>query len=252
MEFLQAFLDLVLHVDAHLLELVTEYGAWIYLILFIVVFCETGLVVTPFLPGDSLLFAAGVLAGSGTMTYPCVLAIFLCAGVSGDAVNYLIGRHVGPAIFRRNSRLIRKEYLLRAHAFYVRHGGKAIVLARFVPIVRTFAPFVAGIALMHPHIFFFYNIIGCMLWVGGLVSAGFFLGNLEFVRHNFSIVVYLIILVSLLPIIIGMIRSRLGGGGADRKAREEEENRLAEEAFFAETGKDGREAATSREGGEGR
>ena len=240
MEILQAFVDLILHVDAHLLELVAEYGTWIYLILFVVVFCETGLVVTPFLPGDSLLFAAGVLAGSGSMTYACVLAIFFCAGACGDAVNYMIGRHVGPAIFRRDSRLIRKEYLLRAHAFYVRHGGKAIVLARFVPIVRTFAPFVAGVALMRPHVFFFFNITGCALWVGGLVSSGFFLGNLEFVRQHFSVIVYLIILVSVIPVAVGMFRSRFGARREDLQARVEEENRLAEAAFHAESGRQDR------------
>nr|MCR5257028.1 VTT domain-containing protein [Desulfovibrio sp.] len=150
MDLLHFFTDFILHVDAHLLELVNAYGAWIYLILFTVVFCETGLVVTPFLPGDSLLFAAGVLAGTGAMgCIPC-MGIFLLAGALGDAVNYMIGRRAGPAIFRRETRFIKKEYLIRAHAFYERHGGKAIVLARFVPIVRTFAPFVAGVALMHP------------------------------------------------------------------------------------------------------
>ncbi len=211
MDVLRFFTDFILHVDAHLLELVNAYGMWIYLILFTVVFCETGLVVTPFLPGDSLLFAAGVLAGTGAMGYVPCMGIFLVAGALGDAVNYMIGRHVGPAIFRRETRFIKKEYLIRAHAFYERHGGKAIVLARFVPIVRTFAPFVAGIALMHPYAFLFYNISGCMLWVGGLVSAGFFLGNLPFVRQNFSLIVYAIVLVSVLPVFVGFVKSRLAG-----------------------------------------
>lgn len=220
MNALQYFFDFVMHVDAHLLELVNAYGAWIYAILFAVVFCETGLVVTPFLPGDSLLFAAGVLAGTGSMGYLEVMAIFLFAGAAGDGVNYFIGRATGPAIFERDSRFIRKEYLLKAHAFYERHGGKAIVLARFIPVVRTFAPFVAGVALMHPHTFFFYNLTGCVLWVGGLVSAGYFLGGLEFVRLHFSVIVYGIIFVSILPVLAGMLKahfSRAEGPSGDVK-----------------------------------
>lgn len=206
--FILYFSDFVLHIDVHLFELVDKYGVWIYAILFCIIFCETGLVVTPFLPGDSLLFAAGVTAGAGLMGYFEVMGIMLLAGVSGDAVNYCIGRHVGPAIFSRENRFIKKEHLLKAHNFYEVHGGKAIVLARFIPIVRTFAPFVAGIALMHPTTFFAYNVSGCILWVGSLVSAGFFLGNLQWVRDNFSIIVYAIILVSILPVIIEFIRAR--------------------------------------------
>ena len=171
MEFLTYLVDFILHIDAHLFELVEQYGMWIYAILFIIVFCETGLVVTPFLPGDSLLFASGVVAGAGLMGYGHVLLVLLAAGIMGDAVNYFIGRHVGPAIFQRDSRFIKKEHLLKAHHFYEKHGGKAIILARFVPIVRTFAPFVAGIALMCPHRFFLFNITGCVLWVGGLVLS---------------------------------------------------------------------------------
>ena len=233
MDVLHFFIDFILHVDAHLLELVNAYGMWIYLILFTVVFCETGLVVTPFLPGDSLLFAAGVLAGTGTMGYVPCMGIFLLAGALGDAVNYMIGRHVGPAIFRRETRFIKKEYLIRAHAFYECHGGKAIVLARFVPIVRTFAPFVAGIALMHPYTFLFYNISGCILWVGGLVSAGFFLGNLPFVRQHFSLIVYAIVLVSVLPVFAGFVKSRLAGKSSPSEAKQapmaEADARLAPE-----------------------
>ena len=162
MDIIQFFIDFVLHIDSHLLELVMRYGTWIYLILFIIVFCETGLVVVPFLPGDSLLFAAGVLAGAGLMGYFSAMGIFLLAGASGDCVNYILGHFAGPAIFRKEHRFIKKEYLIAAHAFYERHGGKAIILARFIPIIRTFAPFVAGIARMHPYVFFFYNIIGCI------------------------------------------------------------------------------------------
>lgn len=203
-----AFLvDFILHIDTHLFELVAGYGAWVYAILFLIVFCETGLVVTPFLPGDSLLFASGVVAGAGLLGYEHVLLTLLAAGILGDACNYAIGRRAGPAIFARETRCIRKEHLLRANAFYERHGGKAIILARFIPIVRTFAPFVAGIALMCPRLFFLFNITGCLLWVGGLVSAGYFLGNQPWVRDHFSVIVHGIIVVSLLPVAIELLRA---------------------------------------------
>ena len=218
MEMISYFLDFVLHIDVHLFELVEQYGLWVYAILFVIVFCETGLVVTPFLPGDSLLFASGVVAGAGLMGYGEIMLVLLAAGILGDAANYCIGRHVGPAIFARENRFIKKEHLLKAHHFYERHGGKAIVLARFVPVVRTFAPFVAGIALMHPTTFFFFNITGCILRVGGLVSAGFFLGNLAWVRENFSIIVYLIIVVSVLPVAIELVRAKWGGGKKSGRA----------------------------------
>lgn len=207
MEAVAFLIDFILHIDKHLFQLVAQYGTWVYALLFLIVFCETGLVVTPFLPGDSLLFASGVVAGAGLLGYPQLLIIMLVAGILGDAVNYSIGRYVGPAIFKKDTRFIKKAHLLKAHAFYERHGGKAIVLARFIPIIRTFAPFVAGIALMHPTTFFFFNIAGCILWVGSLVSAGFFLGNTPFVRDNFAIIVYLIIIVSVLPVVIEVCKS---------------------------------------------
>lgn len=207
MEAVAFLIDFILHIDKHLFELVAQYGTWVYVLLFLIVFCETGLVVTPFLPGDSLLFASGVVAGAGLLGYPQLLMLLLVAGVMGDAVNYSIGRYVGPAIFKKDTRFIKKAHLLKAHAFYERHGGKAIVLARFIPIIRTFAPFVAGIALMNPATFFFFNIAGCVLWVGSLVSAGFFLGNTPFVRENFAIIVYLIIIVSVLPVVIEVLKS---------------------------------------------
>jgi len=210
LSFLQQALSLVLHVDQHLFALVQAYGAWLYLILFVVVFCETGLVVTPFLPGDSLLFATGTLAGAGLMSYPICMGVLLAAAVLGDAVNYEIGRAVGPSIFSRETRWLNKNHLLKAHAFYARHGGKAIILARFIPVVRTFAPFVAGIALMHPVRFFSFNIAGAVLWVTGLVSAGYFLGNIPAVRDNFSFVVYGIIIVSVLPVVVELLRSSAG------------------------------------------
>lgn len=200
--------SLVVHIDQHLFSLVAEYGPWLYLFLFVVVFCETGLVVTPFLPGDSLLFATGTLAGAGMMSYPLCMLVLLAAAVLGDAVNYEIGRHVGPGIFKRESRFLNKNHLLKAHAFYERHGGKAIMLARFVPIVRTFAPFVAGIALMHPAKFLFFNITGAVIWVVGLVSAGYFLGNIPVVKNNFSLVVYGIIIVSVLPVVVEFLRAK--------------------------------------------
>ena len=203
-------LSLLLHVDQHLFDLVQAYGSWLYLILFVVVFCETGLVVTPFLPGDSLLFAAGTLAGAGYMSYPGVMATLLAAAVLGDAVNYEIGRKTGPSIFNRDTRWLNRQHLLKAHAFYERHGGKAIILARFIPIVRTFAPFVAGIALMHPLRFLSFNIVGAICWVLGLVSAGYFLGNIPVVKDNFSLVVYGIIVVSVAPVAIELLRVRFG------------------------------------------
>ena len=212
MELLSSFVSFILHIDVHLFELADQYGLWLYAILFVIVFCETGLVVTPFLPGDSLLFASGVVAGAGLLGYGEVMGVLLAAGILGDAMNYFIGRHVGPAIFSRENRLIKKSHLLKAHNFYERHGGKAIVLARFVPIVRTFAPVVAGLALMHPPTFFLFNITGCVLWVGGLVSAGYFLGNLDWARQNFSLIVYGIIIISVLPVVIEIARSKLGKG----------------------------------------
>lgn len=209
--------DFVLHIDIRLFELVEKYGAWIYAILFLIVFCETGLVVTPFLPGDSLLFASGVAAGAGLMGYGEVMAALLAAGILGDAVNYFVGRRAGPPIFNANGKYIKKEYLLRARLFYEKHGGKAIVLARFIPVIRTFAPFVAGIALMRPVAFFFYNMSGCVLWVGTLVSAGFFLGNFSWVKQNFSLIVYAIVIISVLPILAEIIRAKYGKFREDKR-----------------------------------
>lgn len=207
MEAVAFLIDFILHIDKHLFELVAQYGLWVYALLFLIVFCETGLVVTPFLPGDSLLFASGVVAGAGLLGYPQLLIIMLAAGILGDAVNFSIGRYVGPSIFKKDTRFIKKKHLLKAHAFYEKHGGKAIVLARFIPIIRTFAPFVAGIALMNPATFFFYNVTGCIVWVGTLVSAGYFLGNTPFVRDNFAMIVYLIIIISVLPVLFEVVKS---------------------------------------------
>jgi len=202
-------LSFVLQIDDHLFSLVEQYGAWLYVILFVVIFCETGLVVTPFLPGDSLLFATGAVLGAGFLSYPLAVLVLLTAAIIGDAVNYAIGHHVGPAIFKRETRFLNKQHLLQAHAFYAKHGGKAIILARFIPIVRTFAPFVAGIALMNKAQFFLYNITGALLWVFSLVTAGFFLGNIPVVKENFSLVIYGIIIVSVLPIVIEVVKAWL-------------------------------------------
>lgn len=215
MDAIAYLIDFILHIDKHLFALVAQYGLWVYAILFVIVFCETGLVVTPFLPGDSLLFATGVVAGAGLLGYVEVMAVLLVAGILGDAVNYSIGRHVGPAIFKKDTRFIKRAYLLKAHAFYERHGGKAIVLARFIPILRTFAPFVAGIAMMHPVKFLFYNVGGCIVWVGSLVSLGYFLGNTPFAKQNFSLIVYAIIIISVMPIVIELVR----GWWRGRRAR---------------------------------
>jgi membrane-associated protein len=206
MEFVVYLISFVLHIDRHLFELASNYGTWIYVILFLIVFCETGLVVTPFLPGDSLLFACGVLAGADLTGYAQTDGVLLAAGILGDFVNYNIGRRVGPAIFKRDTRFIKKAHLVKAHVFYERHGGKAIVLARFIPIIRTFAPFVAGIAVMNPAAFLFFNISGCVVWVTSLVSAGYFLGNTPFAREHFSLIVYGIILVSVMPIVVEVIK----------------------------------------------
>lgn len=199
-------MDMLLHIDVYLRELVETYGLLVYLFLFLVVFCETGLVVTPFLPGDSLLFAGGTLAGAGMLSYPALCATLLAAAIIGDAVNFRIGRHVGPPIFQKDYRWLKRKHLLQAHDFYERHGGKAIILARFIPIIRTFAPFVAGVAGMHQGRFLFFNVTGALIWVFSLVTAGYFLGSRPFVQENFSLIIYGIILVSVLPIVVEALR----------------------------------------------
>lgn len=213
MEYLQSFLDFVLHLDESLPAFIENYGVWIYGLLFLIIFCETGLVVTPFLPGDSLLFAVGAVAANEvmgqTLRLEYIIPLLIIAGIIGDAVNYAIGRRVGPAIFNReDGRFLRKEYLYKAQAFYEKHGGKAIILARFVPIVRTFAPFVAGIGKMRYASFAFYNITGAIVWVVSLTLLGFFLGNIPIIKQNFEAVIILIIVASLLPIVFEWWKSR--------------------------------------------
>ena len=208
-EFFSTIISFALHIDVHLFELVELYGPAIYVILFLIIFCETGLVVTPFLPGDSLLFAIGTLAGAGKLNIVLAMLCLLSAAVLGDAVNYHIGRFLGPPVFERNYRLLNKKHLRQAHDCYERHGGQAIILARFVHIVRTFAPFVAGVALMNRSRFFSFNVIGALLWVCLLTPLGFFFGNLEIVQKNFTLVIYLIIAISIMPMVVEVLRAKL-------------------------------------------
>ena len=210
-DFIAQLIDLVLHLDTHLSGIIDRYGVWTYLLLFLIIFCETGLVLTPFLPGDSLLFAAGTFAGLGALDPTLLVLLLSAAAILGDSVNYRIGRWVGPKAFSGGIRWLRQDYLRRTEAFYVRHGGKTIVLARFVPIIRTFAPFVAGVGRMKYSRFLGFNVGGGVLWVGLLVYGGHFFGNLKVVRENFSLVILVIILLSVLPIGIEIIRARLPG-----------------------------------------
>jgi membrane-associated protein len=208
MDFVQSVMDLFLHLDDHLSQIITRYGVWTHLILFLIVFAETGLVVTPFLPGDSLLFAAGTFAALGSLDVWLVVALLIGAAILGDTVNYWVGAWIGPRAFSGNVRFLRKDYLDRTHAFYEKHGGKTIILARFVPIIRTFAPFVAGVGAMSYPKFITYNIVGAVLWVGLFVPAGYFFGNIPAVRENFTVVILAIIAISVLPIALEAIRAR--------------------------------------------
>ena len=210
MNIILKLIDLFLHIDKHLEAIINDYQAGTYLILFLVIFMETGFVVTPFLPGDSLIFAAGAFAARpGSPLNIIVLYILLCvAAIAGDTVNYWIGHYVGPRAFSGNVRFLKKEYLDRTHAFYERHGGKTIILARFIPIIRTFAPFVAGIgAMTYPH-FIAYNVIGGIAWVTLFTFGGYFFGELSFVKNNFSFVVLAIIIISIIPGVIGYLNER--------------------------------------------
>jgi len=206
-EFLKTVFDFVIHIDVHLSAIIQAYGIWTYLILFLIIFCETGLVVTPLLPGDSLLFAAGTFAAKGDLDVMWLFILLSIAAILGDTANYWIGDYIGPKIFHKeNVRLLNKEYLDRTHQFYEKYGGKTIIIARFVPIIRTFAPFVAGIGSMTYLRFISYNIIGGIAWIAACVFAGFFFGNIPIVKHNFTIVIFVIIFISILPGIIEFIR----------------------------------------------
>ena len=211
MEYLSQFIEIVLHLDKHLAVMVQQYGLWIYGILFVIIFAETGFVVTPFLPGDSLLFVAGALAaiGEGGMDIFVLMGVLAAAAILGNMLNYQIGRFLGPKVFHwENSRLFNKKALIKTHEFYEKHGGKTLVMSRFLPLFRTFAPFVAGIGAMSYAKFTFFNLIGAISWVVSLCLAGYWLGNIPWVKQNLSLIIIGIIISSLIPIGIGYMKTR--------------------------------------------
>jgi membrane-associated protein len=209
MSFIYKIIDFIIHIDKHLTYLASTYGSMAYGILFLIVFCETGLVVTPFLPGDSLLFAAGALASQGAFNVHLLAILLLIAAIVGDAVNYSIGRRMGPAVFeRKNSKIFKPEYLAKTQRYFDKYGAKTIVLARFVPIVRTFAPFLAGVGTMSYPKFGFYNITGAIAWVGFFVYGGYYFGGTETVQKNFKLVILAIIIISILPAVFEILRAR--------------------------------------------
>jgi membrane-associated protein len=209
MEFLKGVVDFVLHLDTHLNAIIQSYGFLTHFLLFLVIFCETGLVVTPFLPGDSLIFAAGTFAAAGSLKIGWLFGLLAVAAILGDTANYWIGKIIGPKVFQKeNSRIFKKQYLDRTHAFYEKYGAETIIIARFVPIVRTFAPFVAGIGRMTYAKFLSYNVIGGVLWVALFSFGGYFFGNLPFVKKNFSLVIFAIIGISLLPMVYEVLKHR--------------------------------------------
>jgi membrane-associated protein len=202
------FADVLLHLDKYLDQVILQYGSWTYGILFLIVFCETGLVVTPILPGDSLLFAAGAFAARGSLEMAPLFGLLLVAAVLGDAVNYAVGVFLGPKVLTPDSKIFRKEYMDRTQAFYEKYGGKTIVIARFVPIVRTFAPFLAGVGKMTYGKFFMFNVTGAVLWISICLFAGFFFGNLEVVQKNFTLVIIGVVFVSLLPALFEIVNAK--------------------------------------------
>jgi len=209
MNIILYLIDLFLHLDTYLGQIIQTYGIWTYLLLFIVIFMETGFVVTPFLPGDSLIFAAGAFAGLGYLNVAILFVVLSAAATAGDTVNYWIGHFVGPRAFSGNIRFLKKEYIDRTHAFYEKHGGKTIIIARFIPIIRTFAPFVAGVGAMTYSKFIVYNVVGGVAWVSLFLFGGYFFGNLPVVQQNFTFVILAIIFISVLPAIIEFIRGHL-------------------------------------------
>jgi Uncharacterized membrane-associated protein len=208
LDLLKHLVDFILHIDKHLLQIVTDYRTWTYLILFGIIFCETGLVVTPFLPGDSLLFAAGTIAAmqGQPLDIIFVIPLLICAAFIGDNTNYFIGRFLGLQVYEKDYKLIKKKYLTKTHTFYEKHGGKTLIIARFMPFIRTFAPFVAGVGTMRYIRFFSFSLAGNILWVSLFSLGGYFFGNLPFVKKNFTIAIFAIIFLSLLPMIIALIR----------------------------------------------
>jgi membrane-associated protein len=208
MDVIRSVADFILHIDVHLASIIGQYGAWTYAILTLIVFCETGLVVTPFLPGDSLLFATGALAATGVLDVGALFLLLTAAAILGDAVNYMIGSWVGTKLFDGRIPYLKQEHLDRTHAFYEKYGGKAIVIARFVPIVRTVAPFVAGAGRMTYTRFALYNVGGAVLWIGSMLLAGYFFGNIPIVKENFGLVVIAIIVLSIMPAVYEMAQAR--------------------------------------------
>ena len=209
MEFITAFVDLILHLDTHLMALVQDYGVWVYGILFLIIFAETGLVIAPFLPGDSLLFVAGALCGLGALQLSWLMPLLMLAAFSGDNTNYWIGRLVGLRLIEySNGRLLKREHIDKTHAFFDKHGGKTILFARFMPIIRTFAPFVAGLGQMRYRLFVFFSAMGSLVWIGSLTLAGYFFGNIPVVKNNLTLIVVGVILLSFLPAMIEFIRHR--------------------------------------------
>ncbi|TAN80690.1 MAG: DedA family protein [Gallionella sp.] len=208
MDLLAAFIDIVLHLDAHLLKLTVDYGVWVYAILFLIIYCETGLVVTPFLPGDSLLFVAGALCGLGALQLELLAPLLMLAAFGGDNTNYWIGRLIGMRLLKRTDGLIKREHIDKTHSFYEKHGGKTILFARFLPIIRTFAPFVAGVGLMRYRLFMLFSALGSVVWIGSLTVAGYFFGNIPAVKNNLTLIIVAIIVISLLPALREVIRHR--------------------------------------------
>ncbi len=204
MDWINQLLDFILHIDNHLVELVQQYGIYIYIILFIILFCETGLVIAPFLPGDSLLFAAGALAASGNMNIlllglTCIVAAFL-----GNQVNFIVGKFFGPKIFETERKYLKKDHLNKTQEFYEKHGGKALIIGRYLPFIRTFVPFVAGVGQMNSYRFTYFNIVGALLWIVPILGIGYLFGNIQYVKDNFSMIILAILIISVLPMIIGV------------------------------------------------
>lgn len=211
MDTLHYLINFILHIDEHLIAFVTAYGAWTYALLFLIIFCESGIIFTAFLPGDSLLFATGALTAgmNGVLDIHLLFVLLVIASVSGNGLNYFVGNWIGPRVFRSgNSWVFNKKHIEKAHVFYERYGGKAIIIARFVPIVRTIVPFIAGVGYMKYRQFFIFNLIGALLWIGGLVYGSYLFGNIPFVKQHFSLVILAIIVLSLMPPLIEMIRHR--------------------------------------------
>ncbi len=216
MEIIKFLIDFILHMDVHLNEIISNYGTWTYGILFFVVFMETGFVVTPFLPGDSLLFAAGTFAALGSLNPFMLFGLLTTAAILGDTVNYHIGQYIGERAFSGEIKFLKQEYLEKTQVFYEKHGGKAIILARFVPIIRTFAPFVAGVGTMKYRRFITYNVVGGIVWVAIFISLGYFFGNIPFVKKNFELVIFAIIFISFIPPVMEVIKARREVKGAEQ------------------------------------